>query len=61
LGGSGLGLAIAEASVEAHGGKITVVNDGLGMETAVRSKSPYEFPCFFAKRICPSPLSRLFI
>jgi hypothetical protein len=50
-------LAIAEA----HGGKITAVGERLGMETAVSSKSPYEFPCFFAKRICPSPLSRLFI
>ncbi len=40
LGGSGLDLAIAEAFVEAHGGRITAVSEGVGMGTAVRFELP---------------------
>lgn len=40
MGGSGLGLAVSEAFVEAHGGRISAVNEGLGMETVVRFELP---------------------
>jgi signal transduction histidine kinase len=40
VGGSGLGLAIAEAIVEAHGGRITTISEGIGQGTAVCFELP---------------------
>ncbi|MCK4901491.1 MAG: hypothetical protein KAS38_22100 [Anaerolineales bacterium] len=42
MGGSGLGLSISRAFVEAHGGRITAVSEGvgMGMGTAVRFELP---------------------
>jgi len=44
MGGSGLGLAISQAFVEAHGGTITAVSEGVGRGTAVRFGLPITHP-----------------
>jgi len=41
-GGSGLGLAITQALVQAHGGKIQVISDGLNMGSEFRIELPIE-------------------
>ena len=40
IGGTGLGLAITRATVEAHGGAITVASDGLGHGVTVTIRLP---------------------